>query len=144
MKKTKVKEIMKTDVELISPEATLADAARKMKELECGVLPVGSENKIEGVITDRDIVVRAISEGKNPAEEKVRDHMTEDVCSCGETDMLKEAAQMMHDNNVSRLVVMDDTGGVSGILTFGSILRKDNDDTEISEIVACATGKRAA
>jgi len=142
--KTKVKEIMKPDVELINPEATLTDAAQMMKELECGVLPVGTEENIEGIITDRDIVVRALSEGKNPAKEKVRDNMTEDILFCKETDLVQDAARMMHDNNVSRLLVKNNTGAVSGILTFGSILRKGRDQTEVSECVACATGKKAA
>jgi CBS domain-containing protein len=142
--KTQVKEIMKSDIELISPDATLAEAAHKMKELECGVLPVGTENKIEGVITDRDIVVRAISEGKNPKTEKVRDHMTEEVLFCGESDILKDAVQIMHDNNVSRLLVKDSVGKARGILTFGSILRKENDQLQVTEIVACAVGNKAA
>ena len=143
-KTTQVKEMMKPDVELISPDATLAEAARKMKEIECGILPVGTGSDIEGIITDRDIVVRALAEGKNPATEQVRDHMTGDVCYCAESDELKDAARMMHDNNVSRLVVKDSVGKVRGILTFGSILRQENDKTQVSEIVACAVGNKAA
>jgi CBS domain-containing protein len=142
--KTQVKEIMRQDIEIISPEATLAEAARKMKDLECGILPVGDKNSIEGIITDRDIVVRAISEGKDPAKEKVSDHMTTDVCYCGETDIVKDAARMMHDNNVSRLIVKDNGGKLRGILTFGSILRKHDNQTEVVEIVASATGHLAA
>ena len=142
MKATQVKEMMKSEVELISPDATLAEAARRMRDLECGVLPVGTDRNVEGIITDRDIVIRALAEGKNPATEQVRDHMTDDVCCCAESDELKDAARMMHDNNVSRLVVKDNIGKIRGILTFGSILRKDNDRTEISEIVACATGNK--
>jgi len=144
MKNSQVKEFMKTDIELISPDATLAEAARKMKDLECGVLPVGTQRNLEGVITDRDIIIRAIAEGKNPETEIVSEYMTDEVCCCAETDMVRDAAKMMHDNNVSRLVVKDNVGNVRGMLTFGSILRKENDQTSVTDIVSCATGNKAA
>jgi CBS domain-containing protein len=144
MQNSQVKEVMKEEPVMISPDATLEEAARKMKENECGVLPVGTEDKIQGIITDRDIVIRAISEGKSPATERVRNYMTPEVCSCEESDTIMEAAEKMHDNNVSRLVVKDAEGKACGILTFGSILRKKDDQAEVSDIVACATGKKAA
>lgn len=144
MKNSQVKEFMKTDIELIGADATLAEAAKKMRDLECGVLPVGSQRNLEGIITDRDIVIRAIAEGKNPETELVSEYMTDEVCCCAETDMVHDAARMMHDNNVSRLVVKDNVGKVRGMLTFGSLLRKENDQACVTDIVACATGNKAA
>jgi len=144
MQDTKVREMMKQEPVMVSPNATLQEAARQMGNNECGILPVGTSDEIEGIITDRDIIVRAVAEGKNPATEKVRDYMTPEVCFCNDSDTVRQAAEAMHDNSVGRLVVKDENGTACGILTFGSILRKENDQAEVSEIVACATGRKAA
>jgi CBS domain-containing protein len=97
-----------------------------------------------GMITDRDIVIRALAKGKDVGAEKVRDYMTSDVFFCEAEDTLEEAAVQMHENHVSRLLVVDSGGKVSGILSFGCILRKHPDLQEISAIIGCATGKKAA
>ncbi len=128
----------------ISPDATLQEAGKKMQEVDCGILPVGNGSKLEGIITDRDIVIRAVAQGKNPAKEKVRDYMTREVHICKESDKLDVAAEQMREFQVSRLIVEDDKGNISGILTFGSILRKDPSAREIAEVVECAVGEKAA
>ncbi|HEY8189206.1 MAG TPA: CBS domain-containing protein [Micavibrio sp.] len=143
MERKKVKELMETDLELVSPDATLEEAARKMKDCGCGFLPVGGNTTLEGIITDRDIIVRAIAEGKNPAREKVRDYMTDGVCECKETDTLEDAAKIMSEYNVSRLVVKDGSDGTCGVLTFGRIIRSNDDKQETSDVVEKATGKAA-
>lgn len=138
-----VKELMEGNLEIISPDATLQEAAQKMKEADCGFLPVGSKDAPEGIITDRDIVIRAVCEGRNPAEEKVRDYMTTDVCSCSETDTLEEAAQLMGDNSVGRLLVTKEEGKICGVLTFGRILRSDENGSEQNGIIERAIGRVA-
>ena len=143
MDATLVKDLMECDLELISPDATLEEAGRKMKEVDCGFLPVGKGGSPEGIITDRDIVVRAVSEGKNPKQEKVRDYMTSDVCACKETDTLEDAARIMNEYRVSRLVVRNDGGAMCGILTFGRIIRSNDSKEETSAVVEQATGKAA-
>lgn len=143
MERKKVRELMETEMEWISPDATLEEAAQKMKERGCGFLPVGDENAPEGIITDRDIVIRAIAEGKDPTGEKVRDCMTDDVCSCEENDTLEDAAKIMGENRVSRLVVKDEEGKMCGVLTFGRIIRSDTSSQETSTVVEKAT-RRAA
>lgn len=143
MASKQVKELMETDLELISPDATLEEAARKMKERDCGFLPVGDKDDPEGIITDRDIVIRAIAEGKNPAEEKVRAYMTDEVCACRDNDTLENAAQAMSENNVSRLVVKDSHDKICGVLTFGRIIRSNDNKQETSKVVEKATGKAA-
>jgi CBS domain-containing protein len=139
----KVKELMETNLVLISPDATLAEAAQKMKQADCGFLPVGEDNKPLGIITDRDIVIRAIAAGKSPSEVKVRDCMTDDVCSCQESDSLEEAAHVMSEHKVSRLVVKDSSGGICGVLTFGRIIRNNDNREETSHVVDAATGMAA-
>jgi len=90
---TKVQELMKENPEVIKPDATLREAAQKMKEIECGVLPVGTKDNLQGMITDRDIIIRAVAEGKDPAKEKVRDYMTDEAHACKETETLQDAAK---------------------------------------------------
>jgi len=129
------KELMWTMPPVISPDATLRDAARKMIEVDAGVLPVGSDGKIEGIITDRDIVVRAVSKGKEPEREIVSDFMTPEIHTCKENDSIGEAAKLMKEKNVSRLVVVNDQNNFSGILSFGHILRDDANAEEATDMV---------
>ena len=137
---TKVKDLMTPNPLLISPAATLEQAAKKMETVNCGALPVGTENKLSGIITDRDIVIRAIAHGKNPATVKVGACMTEKVYACNENDSLEEAAEVMQRYKVSRLVVKDKEGHVTGILSFGSILRNEADPKEIAGVVKRCCG----
>ena len=141
MKNKQVKELMETNLKLISPDATLAEAAQKMKECDCGFLPVGSKDKAEGIITDRDIVIRSVAEGKDPSKVKVRDCMTDEVCCIRETDSLEDAAKKMSEKNVSRLVVRDKDDKISGVLTFGRILRTNDNKNETSSVVQSARRK---
>src|ERR1035437_8463518 len=101
MKNVTVKDLMVKNPVLISPDTTLQEAAAKMKSIDCGILPVGTKNKVMGMITDRDIVVRALSESLDPMEEKVGDHMTTKVLFCKETDTIKQAAALMKKHGVS-------------------------------------------
>lgn len=139
-----VKHIMRANPEMIPSTASLTEAAIKMKALDCGVLPVGTDSQLEGIITDRDIVIRAIAAGKDPSEERVMDYMTPRVVCCNEDDTLAQAADRMGDNHISRLVVQNDSGKVCGILTFGRILRQDDNVDEIAEVIECAVGSKAA
>ena len=75
MNNTQVKDLMEKTLTKISSEDSLYEASKKMKEANCGCLPVGTRDKLEGVITDRDIVTRCIAEGHNPADKKVWDYM---------------------------------------------------------------------
>lgn len=137
---TKVKELMTAHPEMISPNATLRQAAEKMEAVSCGALPVGTENKLKGIITDRDIVIRALAQGKNPMTEKVSSYMTEQVFGCNENDTLEDAAEKMQQHKVSRLVVRNREGKVTGILSFGGILRSDANPKEIASVVKHACG----
>ncbi len=141
---TRVKDLMTHDLEIISPDATLQDAAQMMESVDCGVLPVGTHDKLEGMITDRDIVIRAVATGKDVSKTKVRDCMSVGVCACNESDTADVAAQKMRDNHVNRLVVENEQGKPCGILSFGRILRKDDNMAEVSSVIASATGRKVA
>lgn len=136
MSMAKVKDFMTLDIEMIDPEATLEQAAIAMKRVDCGILPVGSNGKIEGVITDRDIVVRALaSEGEFKKSASVKSFMTCHAYACNENDSLEDAIEKMRDHKVGRLLVRDNHANVVGILSFGGLLRRQADPTEVSNII---------
>jgi len=144
MQNTQVKELMEDQIVMVSPDDTLAEASKKMKSSNCGFLPVGKANKPEGVITDRDIVIRAIALGKDPAMTKVQDCMTEMVATCKNDDTLMDVASKMREHGVSRLVVLDRDNTMCGVLSFGRILRNHDDQEEVSDVVACVSGRKTA
>src|SRR2546429_158936 len=102
----KVSEAMSTDVRIANPEETIQQAARTMARLDIGALPVGEKDHLVGMITDRDIAIRGIAQGKG-ADAKVRDVMTEDVKYCFEDQDLKEVTRNMADIQVRRLPVLN-------------------------------------
>jgi len=130
-----VKEIMSSPVEAISPDAMITEAADKMKEFDIGVLPVMKQDKIAGMITDRDIVVRIIAERLNPQNTPVSRVMTSDVVCCYEDTGMEEAARMMEEKKVHRLVVLGHNQTVAGILSVGDIARKMKDEHILYEIL---------
>ena len=127
-----VKSIMTETPVFIRLQDTLMQAAQRMKEAGCGFLPVGSPDKIYGVITDRDIVIRAAALGKDVARETVNHHMTHNIYACHENDMVDDAAQSMRKHHVNRLIVKDNAGRISGVLSLGRILREHADKEEIA------------
>lgn len=144
MQHTHVKDLMKKDPVIISGSLTLEEAAQEMEMTNCGALPVGTHDRVEGIITDRDIVLRAVAKGKDASKEKVRDYMTLEVCSVQEDDTPDRAAGVMRAKNINRVLVEDEEGRTSGILTFGRILRENDSMQEIATIIECAVGRKAA
>jgi CBS domain-containing protein len=102
------------------------EAAKRMKELNCGILPVGDANKVVGMITDRDITLRVTAESKDPMKTQVQEAMTKKVHTCDEDDDIEEVAESMRKHSVCRLVV---TKGkkVTGIVTQAELLRAHGD-----------------
>ncbi|MFP4521153.1 MAG: CBS domain-containing protein [Fibrobacterota bacterium] len=116
-----VKEVMTPNAEGIQSKVSVLHAAQKMKELNTGILPVYDENDIQGVITDRDIVIRAVGEELNPSKTSVGEIMSKHVFFCNEYDSLADAAVRMEESKIRRLLVKDDSGLISGILSLGDI-----------------------
>ena len=102
----KVSEVMTRDVRVANPNETVQQAARMMASLDAGVLPVGENDRLVGMISDRDIAIRGIAEGKGP-EAKVRDVMTADVKYCFDEQDIEEVTRNMGDIQVRRLPVLD-------------------------------------
>jgi CBS domain-containing protein len=120
----KIKEIMTSDFETISSGSSLTAAAQKMQSLNVGILPVEEEGRIVGLVTDRDIVVRGLAEGHDPAATEVRDILTADLVCCQQDDTVEEAVRQMEDHKVRRLIVCDRDGLPVGIVSLGDIASK--------------------
>jgi len=124
----KVKDVMTRGAQCVRPDETLQAAASKMKSLDVGPLPVcGDNDKLAGMLTDRDIVVRAAAEGKDIRTAKVREAMTEGVTYCFEDDDVNEAARLMRDKQIRRLVVLDRDKRLAGIVSLGDLAVETGD-----------------
>jgi CBS domain-containing protein len=116
----KVSEAMTTDVRIASPSQTIQEAARMMAEIDAGVLPVGDNDRLVGMITDRDIAVRAVAGGL-PANTPVSEIMSREVKYCFADDDVDQVAQNMGDIQVRRLPVLNKDKRLVGILSVGDI-----------------------
>src|SRR5207253_2281629 len=112
----KVHEVMTRGAECIRPDACLREAAERMKALDVGVLPVCDDDRLVGMVTDRDITVRGTAERMPPGLGQVRDVMTPNVISCFEDQDVGEAARLMEQNQVRRLVVLNRDKRLVGIV----------------------------
>jgi CBS domain-containing protein len=116
----KVSEIMTDDVTLIGPDQPIWEAAKLMIRADTGVLPVAEDDRLIGVLTDRDIAARAVAEKKSP-ETKVRDVMSPEVLYCYADDDTEDVARNMGDNQVRRLPVLDRDKRLVGIISLGDL-----------------------
>ena len=113
-----LKDLMSRDVKVISPDMTIGDAARKMRDGDFGMMPVGEDDRLIGTISDRDIAIRAVAEGKD-AGTPVREVMSEGVAWAYEDDSVEEAARIMSERQVRRLPVVDRSKRLVGIVALG-------------------------
>jgi len=116
----KISECMTHRVRLVVPDARIRDAARVMAELDAGALPVGDKDRLVGMITDRDIAVRAVGAGKGP-DTPVSDIMTPEVRFCYEDDDVEQVAHNMANIQVRRLPVVNRNRQLVGIVTLGDL-----------------------
>lgn len=124
----RVSDVMTRNVECTRPEASLQEAAAKMKALDVGPLPVCENDRLVGMITDRDITIRAVAEGEDPKKVRVRDIMTPDILYCFEDQLVTEASEMMKENQVRRLVVMNRDKRLVGIVSLGDLAVETHDE----------------
>jgi CBS domain-containing protein len=119
-----IREAMSDDVRIANPNQSIKDAAILMAKIDAGSLPVGENDRLVGMITDRDIAVRAIALGKGP-DTLVRDIMSKDVKYCFEDDDVGQVAQNMADIKVRRLPVLDKSKRLVGIVSLGDLALSD-------------------
>src|SRR5436305_677303 len=123
----KVSEAMTRDVRVANPNESLRDAARIMAEIDAGALPVGENDRLVGVITDGDIAMRAVAEGKD-ATTKVRDIMSREVLYCYDDQEIDHVARNMGDVKVRRLPVVNRDKRLVGIISLGDVACKEDGD----------------
>lgn len=113
-----LRDLMSRDVKVISPDMTIGEAAKKMRDGDFGMMPVGENDRMIGTISDRDIAIRAVAEGKG-AGTKVRDVMSEGIAWVYEDDSVEQAAVIMSERQVRRLPVVDRDKRLVGIVALG-------------------------
>ena len=123
-----VYEAMTPHVVRVAPKVTLMEAARTMKNLDIGPLPVCEGDRLLGMVTDRDITVRATAEGCDPRQTPVGDIMTTSVVCCHEADDVREAARLMQLTQLRRLLVVNDDGKLVGIVSLGDLVLQTGDE----------------
>ena len=130
-----VKEIMTRSAETVDSSSNLVEAARKMKKLEVGALPVKEGDELVGMITDRDITIRAVAESKDFSDTPVSEVMTPEVFYCFEDENVAEAAHMMEGKSVHRLLVMNRDYEPVGFISLSDIAVKCRDEHLTWEIL---------
>src|SRR5439155_105249 len=123
-----LKDVMTKTVEEIGPQTSLKDAAAKMKSLDIGPLPVCENDRLVGMLTDRDIAVRSTAQGEDPTRDLVRDVMTPEVIYCFEDQDVAKAAQLMKKKQVRRLLVLNRDERLVGILSLDDLAVKTGDE----------------
>jgi len=112
---------MTRDVEVISPDASLKDAAAVMKDLDVGLLPVCDGQTLRGTLTDRDITIRATAEGLDPSTTKVSDVMSSEISYCFEDQDVGEAMSLMEVQQIRRLPILTREKRLVGIVSLGDV-----------------------
>lgn len=122
-----LKDLMSRDVKVIGPDMTIGEAAKKMRDGDFGMMPVGEDDRMIGTISDRDIAIRAVAEGKDGGT-RVRDVMSEGIAWAYEDDSVEQAAKLMSERQVRRLPVVNRDKRLVGIVALGDFA------VEISEL----------
>ncbi len=131
----KVLEMMTTNVIVVEPNTTLREASEKMEEADIGFLPVCDGERLQGAITDRDIVVRGLAAGTDPDRCTVRDIMSDSLAYIYADQEAVEAARLMEARQIRRLVVLDRSKRLAGILTLGDISTHSFDQELAGEVL---------
>jgi CBS domain-containing protein len=122
-----LKEFVNSRVETVRSGDTLQRAAEKMRELDVGSLPVCDEGQLVGMITDRDITIRAVAKGSDPAAATVSEVMTPEVLWCFENEEVEEAARIMQEHQVRRILVLNEAKELVGITSLGELATATGD-----------------
>ena len=131
----KLKEIMGQNVETVGPDATLQETAEKMKRRNIGVLPVVEGKTPIGVITDRDITLRAVASGADVTKTQVREVMTREPSFAYEDQTINEACELMEKNKIRRLIVLNREGGLVGVLSLNDVTVKGNETRRSAQVL---------
>ena len=117
----KVKDMMHKGAEYVAPNATLEQVAKKMRDYDVGALPVCEGGKAIGIVTDRDVTIRGLANGKDISKLTAKDVMSKNVVHCRDTEDAEDALRIMEDNQVRRLPVLDEAQKLVGMVSLGDI-----------------------
>ena len=134
----KAREIMTKNPSTVTPDTRLQEAARLMKSENVGLVPVveGKDSgNLVGVVTDRDIAIRIVAEGRDPSNVSVRDVMSSNVRTCGENDSVDDVMEVMGSEQVRRVPIVDERGSLVGIVAQADIVREARNDRKAERTV---------
>lgn len=120
--------IMTREVQVVKPDAGVREAAETMRHLDVGVIPVCDGERLVGMITDRDIALRVVADGQDPATAKVREAMSPGIEYCFEDQDVQEAARLMKDKQLRRLPVLSREKKLVGIVSIGDLAVRGSPD----------------
>jgi CBS domain-containing protein len=121
-----ISEIMSSNVQLANPNQSIREIAQIMAECDCGAVPIGDNDRLVGIITDRDIAVRCIAAGNDPAETEADEVLSGDLVTVESDDDVDQAARIMADHQIRRLPVVED-GRLIGMVSLGDIAVKEDE-----------------
>ena len=130
-----IRDIMTRQVELVNPNTPLQEAARMMRDANIGFLPVGDNDRLVGTLTDRDIAIRAVAEGKDVKSAKVADAMSAQLAYAFDDQDSSEAAQIMAEKQIRRLPVLNRDKRLVGVVALGDLATKTGDDDVVGQTV---------
>ncbi len=128
-----IADVMSRGVELVSPDATVQEAATKMAEGDIGAVLIGTDDEPAGILTDRDIILRVVVEGRDSTTLPVSEVMSSTLFTCREEDTVQEVFREMSERQVRRLPVFDQNGKLSGIVALSDLGRLERDSRLTSE-----------
>jgi CBS domain-containing protein len=139
-----VKEIMSGEVQWISPDVPISEVARIMRDNGIGCVPVGENDRLVGMITDRDITCRAVATGDDLSGVTARNVMSQGMFYCFEDEVIDEAARVMRDRNVHHLPVLNRQKRMVGLVSLGDLALRGKGDLRTSQQVLELTARDAA
>ncbi len=117
----KVKDVMHKGAEWVTPETAVSDIAQRMRDLDIGAIPVGENDRLIGMVTDRDIACRGVANGQDSASLTARDVMSKGIFYCNDSEDLEDALRIMEQKQVRRLPVINDKKRMVGMLSIGDV-----------------------
>lgn len=117
----KVKEAMHKDAKWVSPDTPISRIAKMMKDLDVGALPVGKDDRLVGMVTDRDIICRAFADSADPSRLTAGEVMTKGIVYCKADEDIEDALRLMESKQIRRLPVIDDNKRMVGMLSLGDV-----------------------
>ena len=131
----KCREVMTKDPASCNASETVTKVASLMKQHDVGSVPVAESDRLVGIVTDRDIVLKVVAAGRNPEQTSVRDAMTPNPVCCKEDDDLEHALKLMKERQVRRMPIVDGSGRLSGIIAQADVATRLNKDAKTGELV---------